>query len=149
MKRVSIFLICVFGVLPAFSEQVNFDDFLNQAIEKSYQLHSSQLNAQISKVGIKSARSDYFPTIAAFATSERYNDMTDGNSQVTAVGNDVFLNRSYYQGVAGTGLSYNLFDFGIRRKRLDMPLIFFNLFSSSVIKISVNNLYKSVLVSIL
>jgi len=120
MKRVSIVLICVFSVLPAFSEQVSFDEFLNQTIEKSYQLHSSQLNAQISKTGIKSARSDYFPTLGAFATTERYNDMTSGNSQVTAVGSDVFLNKSYFQDVAGLGLSYNLFDFGVRRRKLDI-----------------------------
>lgn len=104
----------------AYAEQLNFDDFLNEAVQKSYQLHSSQLNTEISKTGIKNARSDYFPTLGAFATSERYNDMSNQGSQVTAVGNDVLLNRSYYQNMAGAGISYNLFDFGIRRKKLDM-----------------------------
>lgn len=120
MKKVVITLLFIFSALPVFAEQVSFDSFLGEAIQKSYQLHSSQLNAEISKTGIKSARSDYFPTISTFATSERYNDLTGGNSQVTAVGSDVLLNRSYFQDVAGAGLSYNLFDFGIRRKKLDI-----------------------------
>lgn len=46
--------------------------------------------------------------------------MTNGNSQITAVGNEILLNRSYYQDMAAVGLSYNVFDFGVRRKQLDI-----------------------------
>lgn len=107
-------------MLSVNAEQVSFDGFLNEAIEKSYQLKSSQIDKDISKTGIKSARSDYFPTLNAFATTERYNDFTGGNSQVTAVGSDVLLNKSYFQDMTGLGVSYNLFDFGVRKRKLDI-----------------------------
>lgn len=113
-------VLCFFSILPVKGEELNFNDFLATALNNSYQVRVSKINTQIAKKGIKEARAGYFPTLSAFATTERYNDLTNGQSQMTAVGSDIFLNRSYYQDMAAIGLSYNLFDFGIRKKQLEI-----------------------------
>ena len=110
----------LFVALPVCGEELSFNDFLSTALTNSYQLRISKINTQIAKKGVKEARAGYLPTVSAFATTERYNDLTDGKSQLTAVGNDIFLNRSYYQDMAAVGLSYNVFDFGVRKKQLEI-----------------------------
>ena len=108
----------LFVALPVSGEELSFNDFLSTALTNSYQLRISKINTQIAKKGVKEARAGYLPTVSAFATTERYNDLTDGKSQLTAVGNDIFLNRSYYQDMAAVGLSYNVFDFGLGKNSL-------------------------------
>ncbi len=110
----------LFVALPVCGEELSFNDFLSTALTNSYQLRISKINTQIAKKGVKETRAGYLPTVSAFATTERYNDLTDGKSQLTAVGNDIFLNRSYYQDMAAVGLSYNVFDFGVRKKQLEI-----------------------------
>lgn len=117
---VGICFLFIFCVLPANSEQLSFDSFLSSALNNSFQLRVSKINTEIAKKGVKEARAGYLPTISAFATTERYNDLTSGKAPMTAVGNDIFLNRSYYQDMAAVGLAYNIFDFGIRKKQLDI-----------------------------
>lgn len=119
-KVIAVFLLAISNILPGLCEQISFDSFLLEAEKNSFQLQTDKLNMDYAKAGIKGARGEYFPTLGVFATAERYNDLTDGNSQLTAVGNDVFLNRSYFQNMAGAGVSYNLFDFGIRSKKLSI-----------------------------
>lgn len=120
-KLFGIWLVfCCMSILQANAEELNFNDFLATALNNSYQVRVSKINTQIAKKGIKEARAGYFPTLSAFATTERYNDLTHGQSQMTAIGSDIFLNRSYYQDMAAVGLSYNVFDFGIRKKQLQI-----------------------------
>ena len=107
-------------VLPVYPEQLDFNNFMSAALNNSYKLKTSQINIAISHHGVKEARAAYLPTISAYATTERYNDLTKGHAQITAVGNEILLNRSYYQDMAAVGLSYNIFDFGVRRKKLDI-----------------------------
>lgn len=116
----ALFVFFCLCVLPAECETLDFNSFLSTALNNSYQLKVSKINTHIAQKAVKEAKSGYFPTVSAFATTERYNDLTNGNSQMTAVGNDIFLNRSYYQDMAAIGLSYNVFDFGVRRKQLDI-----------------------------
>ena len=121
MKKNIIIVILLFLTgMPVKAEFLNFDDFLLTALDNSFKLKISQLDTQITKKGIKEARAEYLPAISAFATTERYNDLTDGRAPLTAVGNELFLNRSYYQDMAAIGLYYNLFDFGIRKKQLEI-----------------------------
>lgn len=121
MRRVlKIGLFFCLSVLPVNGETLDFNGFLSSALNNSYQLRVSKINTQIAQKGVKEAKAVYFPTISAFATTERYNDLTNGKSPMTAVGNDIFLNRSYYQDMAAVGISYNVFDFGVRRKQLDI-----------------------------
>ena len=107
-------------ILPVNAEQLNFNDFLTTAINNSYQVKISKIDTEITKKGIKEAKSAYMPIISAYATTQRYNDLANGNGNITAVGSEILLNQSYYQDMASLGLTYNLFDFGIRRKQLEI-----------------------------
>lgn len=119
-KFIVLFAILIFSGLPLKCKELNFDDVLNASLEHSYQLKKSVLNKEISKKGIGEAKSEYLPTLSAYAVVERYNDLTDGSSQISAIGNEVFLNRNYYQDAAALMLTYNVFDFGIRKRQLDI-----------------------------
>lgn len=121
MRRIlHTFFILYLAMLPANAEQLNFNDFLSTALSNSYKVKIAEINKNITQRGVKEARAAYFPTISAFATTERYNDLTNGGAPLTAVGNEIFLNRDYYQDMAALGLSYNLFDFGVRKRQLDI-----------------------------
>ena len=121
MRKVTTLLLTFsFFTLPIFSQELSFNDFLNSALDNSYKIKTSTINTKITKHAIKESRSAYFPTLSGYATTERYNDLTDGTSQITAVGNEIFLNRNYYQDMAALGVNYNVFDFGARRKQLDI-----------------------------
>ena len=121
MRRIlHTFFILYLAMLPANAEQLNFNDFLSTALNNSYKVKIAEINKNITQRGVKEARAAYFPTISAFATTERYNDLTNGGAPLTAVGNEIFLNRDYYQDMAAGGLSYNLFDFGVRKRQLDI-----------------------------
>ncbi len=105
---------------PLYSQELNFNDFLNSAINNSYKLKASKIDSEISKKGIKEARADYFPSIGGYAVTERYNDLSDGKRQITAVGNEIMLNRDYFQDAVGATLNYNIFDFGTRKRNLEI-----------------------------
>ena len=116
----SAVLINCLVVLSSNAEVINFDSFLFEALDNSYKLKASKIDKKSTEYGIKEARAGYFPTLSGYATTERYNDLSNGTRQITAVGNEILLNRDYYQDVAAVGLNYNLFDFGIRKRGLDI-----------------------------
>ncbi len=107
-------------ITPAFAETLTFNSFLSEALNNSYKLKTSKIDTAAAKAGVKEAKAAYYPTLQGYATTERYNDLSDGTRQITAVGNEILLNRDYYQDVAAVGLNYNLFDFGIRKRGLDI-----------------------------
>lgn len=119
-KYLLIAALCGLTTLQSFAETLTFDSFLETALQNSYKLKTSKIEKQSTEYGVKEARAGYFPTLSGYATTERYNDLSDGNRQLTAVGNEILLNRDYYQDVAAVGLNYNLFDFGIRKRTLQI-----------------------------
>lgn len=114
-----ILIFCIFQS-PIFCNEISFDNFLADALSNSYSLKISTINNQITKKTIKEAKAEYFPIVNAYATTQRYNDLRDSNLPITAVGNEILLNRSYYQDMASVGLGYKVFDNGIRKRQLDI-----------------------------
>ena len=100
---------------------ISFDDVIKKANEHSYDLKIADFNILISKQDIRSSRSDYFPKLNVGADTEytkNYRDVKD--STIMSIG-DAFINPyTRYQSMLGITLSYNLFDFGMRRGRLDI-----------------------------
>ncbi len=119
-KILLIIALCWAGTLSTSAETLTFNSFLETALQNSYKLKASKIDTGIAKASVKEARAGYFPTLSGYATTERYNDLSDGTRQITAVGNEILLNRDYYQDVAAVGLNYNLFDFGIRKRTLQI-----------------------------
>ena len=122
MKKliIKIYLLTLFLMPSAICEELGFDEFLADALLNSYNLKLLKINVEISDKGIKEARANYYPILNGYATIQRYNDLTNGNIPITAIGNEIFLNRSYYQDMASLGLNYKIFDFGTRKRQLDI-----------------------------
>ncbi len=87
----------------------------------SYELQIGAKTREINTQGIKIERSEYYPKLNLQAGTEYTKNMRDNNiGMVTTVG-DMFLNPyTRYQSIMGLVLSYNLFDFGVRRGKLDI-----------------------------
>ncbi len=101
--------------------EINFEEALNKAKAHSFDLKIAAFETMISKTGIISARSEYFPKLTAMAGTEYTKNFRDySTSSVTTVG-DAFINPyTRFQSVLGITLSYNVFDFGLRKSRLDL-----------------------------
>ena len=101
--------------------RITFDEVLKKAKKHSYDIKIADFEMLISKQNIKEARSEYFPKIVASAGTEYTKNFRDyATSTVTTVG-DSFINPyTRFQSIFGITLSYNVFDFGIRRNNLDV-----------------------------
>lgn len=100
---------------------INFEDVLKQAKAQSYDIKIADYDVFIAKQGIRTARSEYFPKLNASIGTEYTKNFKDySNSMVSVVG-DAFINPyTRYQSLMGITLSYNVFDFGVRKNKLDM-----------------------------
>lgn len=110
-------------ILLIFSTQVEaqtlcFEEVLKQAVENSYDLQISKIDVGISEAGVKEARAEYFPVISLNYNAGYDRDLSDGGSTITPVGDSILLNNTRYQNSASASLQYNLFDFGVRGKKL-------------------------------
>lgn len=94
---------------------------MEKAKSYSYEIQIGAKTREINTQGIKIERSEYYPKLNLQAGTEYTKNMRDNNiGMVTTVG-DMFLNPyTRYQSIMGLVLSYNLFDFGVRRGKLDI-----------------------------
>ncbi len=99
---------------------ISFDEIFAKAKDHAYDLKIANLETQIAKTGIMSARSEYFPKLGLMMGTEytkNYRDIKD--TTVMSIG-EAFINPyTRYQSVLGITLSYNVFDFGVRKGNLD------------------------------
>ena len=100
---------------------INFDDIINKADEHSYDLKIADFNILISKQDIRRSKSEYFPKLNVGAGTEYTKNFRDiRESSIMSIG-DAFINPyTRYQAMLGITLSYNLFDFGVRKGRVDI-----------------------------
>lgn len=101
--------------------EISFDEISQKAKEHSYDIRLADFDIMITKQGIRDARSEYFPKLSAMATTEYTKNFSDYPAQsVTTVGESFINPYTRFQSLFGVTLSYNLFDFGIRRNTLDI-----------------------------
>ena len=103
---------------PVSAEIISLGDVLNQSIDHSYTLKTADLQTKIAQQDIRAVKSEYYPTLSAYMTSEYDRDLTGGTSQFTSVGSEIYTNSSQYQNSISLGASYNVFDYGIRGRKL-------------------------------
>lgn len=103
------------------SGKINYNDISKKAQAHSYDIKLADFDLLISKQGIRDARSAYFPKLTAVATTEYTKNFNDyAGSTITTVGESFINPYTRFQTLFGITLSYNLFDFGIRRNSLDI-----------------------------
>jgi len=113
-------IIFLLGINTATAETLVFKSVLEKAAINSYDLKISQIDVKIAQTEIKQARSEYFPLISMNYNSQYDKDLTNGTSALTTVGDSVVVNSTRYLNALSAGLQYNLFDFGVRKKKLDI-----------------------------
>jgi len=112
-----IFLISINTVK---AETLVYKSVLEKAVKNSYDLKISQIDVRIAQTEIKEARSEYFPLVSLNYNSQYDKDLTGGTSSLTPVGDSIVANNTRYLNALSAGLQYNLFDFGVRKKKLDI-----------------------------
>lgn len=118
MTKLLIFLFVSFCALkPAEAQNLTYDDTVNKAITNSFDLKISKIDINISRAGIKEARSEYYPVVRLSTNSEYGHDLGH-NSGITAVGTSVVNNTTRFQNLASMGVSYSAIDYGVRGKKL-------------------------------
>ena len=119
MKNFLAWVITFFFTISAVNaETLSFNDVVKKAINNSYDLKVAKVDVAISEAGIKEARSEYFPVINLGYNAGHDRDLSNGGSTITPVGDSILLNNTRYTNSASAGLQYNLFDFGVRSKKL-------------------------------
>ena len=106
---------------------ISFEQVLDKAKVHSYDIKIADFDVLISKQDITIARSEYMPKLYFGANNEynkNFHDYSgeDGSQNNTSsyVG-DTFVNPyTRFQSLLGITLSYNVFDFGVRKEYLDM-----------------------------
>ena len=106
---------------PKLVGRISFEDVLKRAKEHSYDLQIADYNVLIAKQDIRGARSEYFPKLNFMAGTEYTRNFRDINDTTIMSVGDAFINPyTRFQSVMGIVLSYNLFDFGARKNKLQI-----------------------------
>lgn len=99
--------------------KISYNEIIEKAKEHSYDLQIADYNILISKQGVRSARSEYFPKLNFSAGTEYTRNFRDAKETTVMSIGDAFINPyTRYQSVLGITVGYNLFDFGVRGKNL-------------------------------
>jgi outer membrane protein TolC len=107
------------SVRPVFSQLISFDSVLIAAQNNSFDLKISQAGVDASQAAIGEVRADYYPHLSVRFGNE-YVHAFEEDGDVVSVGDAIIANdASGYKHSLIAGLSYNLFDFGVRKLTVD------------------------------
>lgn len=100
---------------------ISFEEVLKQAKAQSYDIKIADFNVFIAKQGVRTARSEYFPKLNASIGTEYTKNFKDYSNSIVSVVGDSFINPyTRYQSLMGITLSYNVFDFGLKKNKMDI-----------------------------
>ena len=102
------------------AEVLTLKQLTEQAIRHFYPLKISQIDVKINRTDIKSARSDYFPTIRTSVNIERLKSLQSNPTQVTTIGTTVLPTGTRFQNSISVSLNHTLIDFGVRKQKVAM-----------------------------
>lgn len=118
MKKLFFLLILsIFCFQKVYAEEINWESVKEQALQNSFDLKISETDIKITDTEILGAKSEYYPKISTYFYSELTKSFDD-NNQTVYIGNEVLYGDSVFQTSLSVGLTYNLYDFGIRGDRL-------------------------------
>lgn len=101
--------------------KIDFDSIWEKAKDHSYDLKIADFNILIAKQDIRGARSEYFPKLMLSAGTEYTKNYRDNrDTTVMSIGESFINPYTRYQSIMGITLTYNLFDFGVRKGNLDI-----------------------------
>jgi len=116
-KFLIITAIMLLNISNVRAETISFDNILDKALDNSFDLKTSNINIDISKSLIDKTRAEYFPLVKTGLYTEFSQDLST-NNQTEAVGNTVITPDTKIQNMLNTSISYNIFDFGQRKRKM-------------------------------
>ena len=118
MKKIYIFLILFLIQNTVSAKTITWETTREQIVSHAYQVELSKIDVDISKTKILGARSEYYPKIGLYAYNEYSKYLGNKTSQVEYIGNEAIYGHDIIQNAISLGLTYNLYDFGIRGDKL-------------------------------
>lgn len=121
-KTIFIILICLLYTSYNCSQAstLRYGEVLNQAVVNSFDLKLSEIDIDISKAQLKAAQSDLYPTLNLQFNSEYNKDLNDKRGSFAYAGNTMITPYTQYRDMLYLTLSYNLFDFGVTNKKINI-----------------------------
>lgn len=122
ISKIIVALICInFNFFPvlqqAEAKSLGYFEVLTKAIDNSYDLKMTQKDIDISLSSLKEAKADYYPILKTGFNTEYTNDLND-QGRVSSVGGTFIPPNTQFQDMFSVGINYNLFDFGVTRKKV-------------------------------
>ena len=100
------------------AQALDYDEVIEKALQNAPDIKMSQFDIRISQSERKKFLSLYYPTISARWNTEYVKDLTSGQKQVNSIGSTVLVQNTMYQSSFMFIGAYNLFDFGVTRKKV-------------------------------
>lgn len=121
-KTIFIILICLLYTSYNCSQAstLRYGEVLNQAVINSFDLKLSEIDIDISKAQLKAAQSDLYPTLNLQFNTEYNKDLNDKRGSFAYAGNTMITPYTQYRDMLYLTLSYNLFDFGVTNKKINI-----------------------------
>jgi len=118
LKKTLLLLILLTIPLQVNSQTLSYKDTLEEAVNNSFDLKMSAIDIDISQAQLKTARSEWYPTLNLQFNSEHNEDLANGKSSIAYAGNTVITPYTQYRNMLYMTLSYNILDFGITGKKV-------------------------------
>lgn len=118
MKKIFIILILLSIQNTCIGKTITWETTRDKIVSNAYQVELSKIDVDIAKAKILGAKSEYYPKIGFYAYNETSKYLGNKPSQVQYIGNDALYGYDIIQNAISLGLTYNLFDFGIRGDNL-------------------------------
>lgn len=122
MKKVG-WIIVIAGLLScqaAVGKTLTYDAVLERAQEKAFDLKITAIEQNIAKAAVKEAKSAYYPTVSLVYNYEYQKGFNQSPGAFNSIGSTFINTNTRFQNLLSTRAEYTLFDFGIRRRTLDI-----------------------------
>jgi len=96
-------------------QEIEISGVMEKALSHSKEVEIGEINRRITAAEVGIARSEYYPQIILSGGSEYTKGLGAAGPVVTSVGESFINTSTRYQSIMGITLSYNVYDFGVRR----------------------------------
>ncbi len=120
LKILIITIILKITILYAYADDLNYKEVMVNAVNNSFDLKMSAVDIDISNAQLKAVRADWYPTLSMQFNTEHNSDLANGRGNYAYAGNTMITPYTQYRNMLYLTLSYNIFDFGIQGKKVDI-----------------------------
>lgn len=120
LKTLTLIITLLFFQQFTLADRLNYQEVLNNAVNNSFDLKMSSVDIDISKAELKAVRADWYPSLSLQYNTEHNSDLANGRGNYAYAGNTMITPYTQYRNMLYLTLSYNIFDFGVQGKKVDI-----------------------------